>query len=330
MNVEFAVQLANMEPALFRANAQAAEELGYDMVLFPDHLVLEGPERQYDPQALAYDSIAVAAALIEATKTIRIGHLVLCNLFRHPAITAQSLMTLDHFSGGRLVAGLGTGWTKTEFDMMGIAFPPIAERLKMLDESLECIISLWTNERTSFAGEFYELTDAILWPKPVQQPRPPIILGGSGTGLLRLAAKYADYINIIPAAGKLGHISLETVRQMTDESFSKRVRFVREEAKRLGRDPETIKGSNFIFNAMLTDSPAETRKAAETVGQMLGQSAEMVLESPMSLIGTHEECVTELKRRVENWGVSHFVLSAFTPVDEEKLRAWKEGVFSHV
>jgi len=330
MSIEFAVQLANMEPSRFRANAQAAEALGYDMILFPDHLVLEGPERQYDPLSLAYDSIAVAAALIEATTSIRIGHLVLCNLFRHPAITAQSLMTLDQFSGGRLIAGLGTGWTQTEFDMMGIAFPPIEERLKMLDESLECIVSLWANDRTSFAGEFYQLNDAILFPKPIQQPRPPILLGGSGKGLLRIAAKYGDYINIIPPAGKLGHISLENVRSLTDEEFSKRVRFVREEAKRLGRNPDRIKGSNFIFNAVLTDSPSETRKAAEMVGQMLGQSAEMVLESPMSLIGTPDECIAELKRRVESWGVTNFVLSAFTTIDEEILQAWKQKVFSHV
>jgi len=330
MSVEFGVQLANMEPSRFRANAQAAEALGYDMILFPDHLVLEGPERQYDPLSLAYDSIAVAAALIEATKSIRVGHLVLCNLFRHPAITAQSLMTLDHFSEGRLIAGLGTGWTQTEFDMMGIAFPPIAERLKMLDESLECITSLWANDRTSFAGEFYQLTDAILFPKPIQQPHPPILLGGSGKGLLRIAAKYGDYINIIPPAGKLGHISLEKVRSLTDEEFSKRVRFVREEAKRLGRNPDGIKGSNFIFNAVLTDSASETRKAAETVGQMLGQSAEMVLESPMSLIGTPDECIAELKRRVESWGVTNFVLSAFTTIDEDALQAWKHKVFSHV
>jgi len=330
MKVEFAVQLAGIEPAQFRANAQAAEALGYDMVLLPDHIVLEGPERQYDPHALSFDSISVAAALIEATRTIRIGHLVLCNLFRHPAITAQSLMTLDHFSGGRLVAGLGTGWTKTEFDMTGIAFPPITERLKMLEESLECIVSLWTNERTTFTGEFYQLDDAILWPKPVQQPHPPILLGGSGTGLLKLAAKYADYINIIPALGKLGHSSLEKVREMTDQAFCERIAIVREEAARLGRDPDGIRASNFIFNAILTDSPAQTRQAAEAVGQALGQTAEMVLQSPMALIGTPEQCIAELKRRAGQWGVSHFVLSAFTPADETMLRGWKEKVFAHV
>jgi uncharacterized protein GlcG (DUF336 family) len=95
-----------MEPAALRAHAQAAEALGYDLIVLPDHLVLEGPERQFDPHSLAYDMIVIAAVLAEATKKIRIGHLVLCNLFRHPAITAQALMTLDRVSGGRLLAGV--------------------------------------------------------------------------------------------------------------------------------------------------------------------------------------------------------------------------------
>jgi alkanesulfonate monooxygenase SsuD/methylene tetrahydromethanopterin reductase-like flavin-dependent oxidoreductase (luciferase family) len=78
---------------------------------------------------------------------------VLCHLFRHPIVTAQSLVAVDHMSNGRLLAGLGTGWTQTEFDMTGMPFPPIGERLKMLDEALTCIYSLWTNDRTTFNGE---------------------------------------------------------------------------------------------------------------------------------------------------------------------------------
>ena len=93
MKLEFGFQLANMEPARMRDLAQAAEALDYDFIVFPDHIVLEGPERQQDPHALAWDMVSVAAWLAGATKKIRIGHMVLCNLFRHPAITAQSLTT---------------------------------------------------------------------------------------------------------------------------------------------------------------------------------------------------------------------------------------------
>jgi len=230
--MEFGIQLANIEPPQFRASAQLMESLGFDLVCFPDHIVLEGPERQYDPHGLAYDMIVIAAAVMEATKKIQVGHLVLCNLFRHPVITAQSLTTLDHISGGRLLAGLGSGWTETEFEMTGIPFPPITERLRMLDEALTVIRSLWANERTTFNGEFYKLKDAILWPKPVQKPHPPIIVGGGGKGLLRIAAKHADYLNLIPGAGKKGHISLDSVKRFDDEVYSEKVKFVREEAKR--------------------------------------------------------------------------------------------------
>src|ERR1700731_1886762 len=173
MKLEFGFQFGGIEPQKFRDLAQATEALGYDAIVFADHLVPSGPERHHDPHALSYDAITLAAAVIEATKKIRVGHLVLCNLFRHPAITAQALMTLDHLSGGRLVAGLGSGWTEIEFRMTGIEFPDIGTRLRMLDESLTCIRSLWTQERTDFEGEFYHLKDAILWPKPLQQPHPP-------------------------------------------------------------------------------------------------------------------------------------------------------------
>jgi alkanesulfonate monooxygenase SsuD/methylene tetrahydromethanopterin reductase-like flavin-dependent oxidoreductase (luciferase family) len=103
--------------------------------------------------------------------------------------------------------------------MTGIPFPPIAERLAMLDESLTCMQSLWVNERTNFAGKYYQLREAILWPKPIQQPHPPILLGGGGNGLLRLAAKHADYLNIISPVGKLGRMSAESLRLMNNQAF---------------------------------------------------------------------------------------------------------------
>jgi probable F420-dependent oxidoreductase len=326
--MEFGIQLANMEPAQFRATAQTIEALGYDLIVFPDHIVMEGPERQYDPHGLSYDMIVIAAAVIEATKKIRVGHLVLCNLFRHPVITAQSLTTLDRLSGGRLIAGLGSGWTETEFKMTGIPFPPITERLRMLDEALTCIRSLWANERTTFDGEFYKLTDAILWPKPIQKPRPPIIVGGGGKGLLRIAAKHADYLNIIPGAGKAGHISLANVKRLTDEAYREKVAFVREEAKRNGRSPDAVQISSFIFISMLTDSRDATRKMAETMAPAFGQTPDGLLQSPMTLIGTPEDCVVELKRRAKNWGVSQFIFTSLT--DEQTIRRLWENVLAHV
>jgi probable F420-dependent oxidoreductase len=328
--MEFGFQLANMEPARFRAISQAAEDAGFDLIVFPDHIVMEGPERQFDPHTLAYDPIVMAATVADATKKIKVGHLVLCNLFRHPAITAQSLVALDHVSNGRLLAGLGTGWTETEFQMTGIPFPPIGERLEMLDEALHCVNSLWANERTTFEGKHYQLRDAILWPKPLQKPRPPIIVGGGGKGLLRIGAKYADYVNLIPDAGKAGKISLDNVRKVTNDSFHAKIQFVREEAKRLGRDPGAIKFSNFIFTLMVTDSKEATRQTAEMMAAGFGLNADAMLQSPMSLIGTPDECVVELKRRAKEWGVTQFVFSSMMGIDEKLVRRVSEEIVAHV
>ena len=328
--MEFGVQLGNLEPAQYRAHAQTAEGLGYDLIVFPDHLVNEGPDKQMDPKSKAFDHIVMAAAVIEATKKVRVGHLVLCNLFRHPSITAQSLMTLDHLSGGRLVAGIGSGWTETEFKMSGIPFPPITERLRMLDEAIAVILSLWKNEQTTFDGEFYHLKDAILWPKPIQQPHPPMILGGGGKGLLRIAAKYADYINIIPGAGKRGHISMEVVKRTTDKSFREKVSFVRDEAKRLGRKPEAVQISNFIFAAIITESREATRKTAEMMAPMFQQTADEMLASPIILIGTPEECIVEMKRRAKDWGTSQVIFTGDVGQSEKAMRDLYEKVLAHV
>src|SRR6185503_332243 len=146
--------------------------------------------------------------------------------------------------------------------------------------------------------EFYRLDEAILWPKPVQKPHPPILVGGGGRGLLRLAAKHADVVNIISDAGKPGYISIAQIAKLTDDSFREKIRFVREEAKKNGRDPKSIRISNVIFSLVITDSEQATRAAAEGMAPIFGSTPEMMLHSPMSLIGTPEQCATELKRRI--------------------------------
>jgi probable F420-dependent oxidoreductase len=328
--MEFGVQFGGLEPAQYRAHAQTAEALGYDLIVFPDHLVNEGPDKQLDVKSRAFDHIAMAAVVMEATRKIRVGHLVLCNLFLHPSITAQSLMTLDQLSGGRLLAGLGSGWTETEFKMSGIPFPPITERLRMLDEAIAVILSLWKNDRTTFDGEFYHLKDAILWPKPIQQPHPPIIVGGGGKGLLRIAAKYADYVNIIPDAGKRGHISMEVVKRTNDKSFREKVSFVREEAKRLGRKPDAVRISNFVFATIISDSKEATRKSAEMMAPMFQQTADDLLASPIILIGTPEECIVELKRRAKDWGTSQMIFTGEVGQNEKLMRDLYEKILVHV
>ena len=317
--MEFGLFLATIDFNTVRESARIAEELGFHLVVFPDHFVHESPGGGYDPHAIAHDAILLAAAAAQATRTIRIGHLVLCNLFRHPAVTAQALMSLDHLSGGRLVAGLGAGWTETEFRMTGIGFPDIATRLRMLDESLTCIRSLWTQERTTFEGEFYRLQDAILWPKPLQQPHPRILIGGAGRGALRLMAKHADVANIAVNTGKPATLTLKDMSKVTDAVFRDRANFVRAEAARLGRDPKAITISNALFSVMLADSPAAAEASAREIGQMLGIPAREAPRSALFLIGTPAQCIEELNRRAAEWGVGQFIFAGGAPETTHRL-----------
>jgi len=307
--MEFGLQVGTLDWSELRDLAVTAESLGFDKIMMPDHIVHEGPEKQHDANAKSYDPITLAALIATATRKIRVGHLVLCKLFRHPVFTAQAIMTVDHVSGGRAFLGLGTGWTETEFRQTGIPFPEIKPRLRMLDEALTCIRSLWTQEQTTFAGEFYQLKDSILAPKPVQKPHPPIVLGGGGKGLLRLAAKHADLINVMAAVGETGYISIANTLKFDDAAFKEKVRFVRDESVKCGRERNAVKISHVVFQTMLVDSKEAGVAMATNVANMFGTTPDVVRQSPVFLIGTAEECGAELSRRAREWDLSEIVFS---------------------
>ena len=264
----------DLELHVLRDLAQTAEGLGYHLMTFPDHLAYELPDGELDAHHLGYSSMIIAAMIGDATKSLRFGPLVLNNLLRHPAVTAQTLMSLDHLSGGRLLAGVGAGWRQREFEMTGLRFPDTTTRLRMLDESLACMRSLWTEDRTTFAGEFYQLKDAVLWPKPVQKPYPPILMGGSGKGLLRVAARHADVLNVFFEMGTAGH---PNIARLTDEVYREKVRLLRDETERCGRPRGAVRICNLIPNLTLTNSNAEAAAAASRMATVLASAPEQVL-----------------------------------------------------
>jgi probable F420-dependent oxidoreductase len=325
--MDCAIQLGWIEFDRLRDLAQTAEELGFSTVYFPDHLLAEGPERQAMGLP-SFDPMMQAAVVASVTSRIRIGHLVLCNLFRHPAVTARSLATLDQMSGGRMVAGLGSGWTETEFRMTGIPFPEIGERLRMLDEALTCIRGLWGREPFSFEGEFYKFQAADLSPRPVQD-RPPIVLGGSGKGLLRIAAKHADVVNIVAETGRAGYIALANAIKLSSDTFRDKVRFLRAEAARAGRDGNAIRISAVLFTVHLTESRAAGEAMIESLAGMFGVPPKALGASPLFLVGTPEDCIAELRRRQREWEVSEFVVSGMNNVPDLLERFGRE-VMPHV
>ena len=132
----------------------------------------------------------------QLTTRTRLGCAVVGNTYRHPGVLAKMAVTVDHLSGGRLDFGIGAGWAEHEHTMLGLEFGSVKDRADRLEESLQVILGLWTQPRTTFAGQHYRLQDAVAEPKPVQRPHPPIWIGGSGPKrTLRLAAQYADVWN---------------------------------------------------------------------------------------------------------------------------------------
>jgi F420-dependent oxidoreductase-like protein len=177
--------------------AQATERLGFDAFFRSDHYVRMGGG---DPGAGPTDSWVSLAGLARETSTIRLGTLVTAATFRLPSVLAISVAQVDQMSGGRIELGLGTGWFEEEHAAYGIPFPPLNERFSRFEEQLEIITGLWetpVGKAFSFDGAHYRLVDSPALPKPVQRPRPPIIIGGTGAKRTpRLAAAFADEFNV--------------------------------------------------------------------------------------------------------------------------------------
>jgi F420-dependent oxidoreductase-like protein len=177
-----------------RAVWRIADEAGFDHLWAFDHF---NPIFS-DVAGDVFEGMTLLAAMAEATSRVRIGLMVAGNTYRHPAVLAKMATTIDHLSGGRLEFGLGASGAEIEHTMLGIPFYTAGERIRRLGEALTVCRKLWTEERASFDGRYYRLTDAISNPKPLQRPHPPIWVGGGGEKLtLRVVAEHADVWNVI-------------------------------------------------------------------------------------------------------------------------------------
>jgi F420-dependent oxidoreductase-like protein len=169
-----------------------AEETGWDAACVTDHFMPNTPDRVGD-MLEAWTTLTALAAL---TKRMRVGTIVSGNTYRHPAVLAKMAANIDIVSGGRLICGIGAGWQENEHAAYGMPFYTVGERLKRLDEACQILNMLWTQERSTFKGRFYQLDDAPLMPKPVQKPRPELMIGGGGEKVtLKIVARWADHWN---------------------------------------------------------------------------------------------------------------------------------------
>ena len=275
--------------------ARRVEALGYGTLLLPDHF----------DQHLAPLPALTAAAL--ATTTLRVGCTVFDNDFRHPAMLAKELATLDLLSGGRLEVGIGAGWYRTEYEQAGIPFDPPAVRVSRLEEAVCVLKGLWRGTPVTFTGQHYTISGLENWPPPVQRPHPPLFIGGGGKRLLSFAAREADIVAHIAQATPGG--GLDTPGD-TEARLAEKVGWVRAAA---GDRFERLELAALIWRVAVSD---DRRTAAEALAGERSMTPEQILASPYFLIGSIEGIVERLQELRERFGITYF--SVF-PQDVEAL-----------
>ena len=280
--------------ARWRDELRRIEELGYDSISVSEHLV----------RGWALDAMVTLLAVADATVRLRVLSLVLAGDLRHPVLLHKGAATVDVLSGGRLELGLGAGWLAADTRAMGHEPPTPVARLERFEETLEIIDALFTSEvPVTYRGRHLRVEDVLGEPRPVQQPRPPLLVGGGGRRILALAARHADIVGIharLPAAG----IDAIPIEEFGVAALEAKVRHVAASAAAAGRDPAALE---LQFTAYAVDlegeAPGGSGRLANRVRSNLGGP------SPAHLKGSIDDCVEQLQRWREELGFSYWKLA---------------------
>jgi F420-dependent oxidoreductase-like protein len=287
--------------------ARACEEHGLEGLFRSDHYqsVFESSGRG------SLDAWATLAGLAAVTERIRLGTMVSPATFRRPSILARMVATVDHISGGRVELGLGAGWNQAEHDTYGFPFPAVGERMEILEEQLEIVHRQWTEDEFSFDGRHYRLERSRAEPKPVQRPRPPIVLGGAaGPRAARLAARWADEYNTIFATPEKCRERRARIVDACEREGREPIPFSLMTACCVGRDRE--------------EALARARRRLDRTGRDGGDPAEL-LGDDSTLIGTVDEVVARLGS-YRDAGVERVFLQHLDHADLEMVRLIGEEI----
>jgi alkanesulfonate monooxygenase SsuD/methylene tetrahydromethanopterin reductase-like flavin-dependent oxidoreductase (luciferase family) len=286
-----------------RARVVACDRLGIGSVWFMDHLHPPGL-----PRVPSFEAWTTASALATVTERVRLGHHVLCNAFRHPALLAKMAVTLDHASGGRLNLGLGSGSYAPEFAAVGLDFETDRRRAERLGEALAVLRLLFAEEAPSFAGRYYRLADAPSLPRPVQRPHPPIHVGGAGERrTLPLVARHADVWNCPTYA-------LAALPQKLDA--------LRRECAAVGRDPTTLGVTEEAVCALVARRADVEAVRAAAARRFAGPGWGF---AEGGYCGTPEDVIRRIEQRVR-LGVRGFVFFLHDRGEPETLRLLADEV----
>ena len=289
-------------PAEIAVRARRAEDMGYSAVVMTDHF-----DDRHGP-------LVAMTAVALATTSLRVGTMVLANDYRHPAVLAKELASLDQVSGGRLEIGVGAGWMASDYEQAGIGFDRPGVRIERLDEAVSVLEGCFCEGPFDFEGDHYTIKGLESQPKPFQKPRPPLLMAGGGHRMLALAARRADIVGINPSLHS-GAIDEHAGPTATAGATDAKLAVVRDAAgDRFG----ALELQTRVHLAVITD---DAHALASAAAPAFGITAEQALASPHALVGTIDECVATIEGWRERWGISYISLmggsaEAMAPVVE--------------
>jgi probable F420-dependent oxidoreductase len=300
-----------LDAGAWRDHVRRVEDAGVDVFLVRDHFSAAA----FGPQLAPFTALATAAAV---TTRLHVGTLVLSNDFRHPAIVAHEAASLHHLSGGRFELGLGAGWYEPEYAAAGIPFDAAGQRITRLEESLGVLRSLLDRETVDHAGGSYRLDGLELDVVPGGTGTPRLLVGAGGPRMLRLAARHADIVGILPAPIK-GSTDTDDPADRTPAAFEAKVAVLREAA---GDRFDRLELNAFVTLRLTDDRRAATEQLLAERGWS-GVPVEAVWEMPTILIGSAAQIREDLQRRHETLGLSYLVTSdKDLPTVAKVLEGW--------
>ncbi len=300
----FGVTLPQIKRDWPEASAAAREfdRLGFDSLWVCDHLY--GVPIPTLPILEGWTQLAAVAAITERAK---LGTLVTPPFFRNPAVLAKQIATIDQIANGRVIAGLGAGWFPPEFEDTGCAFPSTRERLRALEEMVQILKRMWTEEKATFEGQYFSIHDALCEPKPKTPPE--ILIGGGGEKILMgIAARHADTWNNMAVHQAALPTKIEALHKRCEEA---------------GRDPATIEISQQCV-VVIAEDEAGSRAALEKAKKIYGGHMGGALEEH-GIWGTPERVIEGIQR-YQDLGVSLFVIEFFGRDTREPARLFAEAV----
>jgi probable F420-dependent oxidoreductase len=264
--------------------AEQAERLGFESLWAWDHILLG-----VEPSFPILDSLSTLAAMAARTSRIKLGTGVLVLPLRNPVVTAKVLASIDQISRGRLIVGAAAGWYAREFDAVGI---PFKQRGRIMDRNLDILVRLWTEEQVTAQVDGFNLRQAVMTPRPYQQPHPPILIGGYVDAVLRRAARRGD--------GWLTYF-------YTADSFQRSWKKVLEYAREYGRDPSKLSGTNqlAIYVGKSRQDVEEPMRHWLSTEWDTASWSESTIEH--AIMGSAEECTEQLQAHVQS-GLRRIVL----------------------